>query len=202
MLLFPRNVLVMDEPTNHLDIPARETLEHALDGFEGTLVVISHDRYFLDRICKRLYVFTEGDTENGTESGIESHLGNYSDWRDHRRKQAAASPPPAQKSPVQRPTPSPAETIRGGRKDRERQQRRLERLVASLEEEIARVESELAAVRTKLSEDHGGNWQKLHELADKERDLGTLLARRMSDWEKASAELQSFLSGDAGSKQP
>jgi ATP-binding cassette subfamily F protein 3 len=59
MLLFPRNVLVMDEPTNHLDIPARETLEHALDGFEGTLVVISHDRYFLDRICKRLYVFTE-----------------------------------------------------------------------------------------------------------------------------------------------
>ena len=189
MLLFPRNVLVMDEPTNHLDIPARESLEHALDGFEGTLVVISHDRYFLDRICKRLYVFT-GD-------GLESHIGNYSDWRDFRRKQAAVSPPPVENVPISRLTPSPAEAIRSTRKDRERHQRRLERLVASLEEEIARVESDLGGLRTKLGEDHGGNWQKLHELADKERELDTLLAKRMSDWERASAELQAFRSGDA-----
>jgi hypothetical protein len=69
--------------------------------------------------------------------------------------------------------------------------------VASLEEEVARVESDLVALRTKLSENHGGNWQKLHELADKERDLDSLLGKRMSDWEKASAELQAFLSGDA-----
>jgi len=177
-------VLVMDEPTNHLDIPARETLEHALDGFEGTLLVISHDRYFLDRICKRLYVFAD--------DGLESHIGNYSDWREYRRKRAAASAPPVEKMPPQRLAPSPAETSRNSKKDRERQQRRLERLVASLEEEIARVESDLAALRAKLSEDHGGNWQKLHELADKERELDTLLAKRMSDWEKASAELHAF----------
>jgi ATP-binding cassette subfamily F protein 3 len=191
MLLFPRNVLVMDEPTNHLDIPARETLEHALDGFEGTLVVISHDRYFLDRICKRLYVFTE---DGG--NGLEGHIGNYSDWREYRRKQAAASAPPVEKAPPERLPQSPAETSRNSKKDRERQQRRLERLVASLEEEIARVESDLTALRAKLSEDHGGNWQKLHELADKERELDSLLAKRMSDWEKASAELQAFLGGD------
>ncbi|HEX7509429.1 MAG TPA: ABC-F family ATP-binding cassette domain-containing protein [Polyangia bacterium] len=186
MLLFPRNVLVMDEPTNHLDIPARETLEHALDGFEGTLVVISHDRYFLDRICKRLYVFTD--------DGLEAHVGNYSDWREYRRKQATPSPPPAAEiAPAQRLTQSPAENIRNSKKDKERQQRRLERLVTSLEEEIARVEGALATLRVKLGEDHGGNWQQLHQLADQERDLDTLLARRMSDWEKASAELQAFL---------
>jgi ATP-binding cassette subfamily F protein 3 len=185
MLLFPRNVLVMDEPTNHLDIPARETLERALDGFEGTLVVISHDRYFLDRICKRLYVFT-GD-------GLEPHIGNYSDWRDYRRKQADASRAPVEKAPTPRQAQSSSETVRVAKKDRERQQRRLERLVASLEEEIARVEKELADLRAKLGEDHGGNWQKLHELADKERELDSLLAKRMADWEKASAELQSFL---------
>jgi ATP-binding cassette subfamily F protein 3 len=185
MLLFPRNVLVMDEPTNHLDIPARETLEHALDGFEGTLVVVSHDRYFLDRICKRLLVFT-GD------GALESHIGNYSDWREHRRKQAQAAPVPVPAAPV-RLTQSSAEAIRNAKKDRERQQRRLERLVASLEEEIARVEGELATLRAKLSENHGGNWQRLHELADKEHDLDELLGKRMADWEKASADLQAFL---------
>jgi ATP-binding cassette subfamily F protein 3 len=191
MLLFPRNVLVMDEPTNHLDIPARETLEHALDGFDGTLVVISHDRYFLDRICKRLLVF--GD------DGFESHTGNYSDWREYRRKQAAAVKPPAEAAPPPRLTQSATETIRSTKKDRERQQRRLERLVASLEEEIARVEGDLAALRTKLSEDHGGDWKKLHELADKERELDSLLGKRMADWEKASAELHAFLAGAASS---
>ncbi len=76
IMLFPRNVLVLDEPTNHLDIPARETLEGALTTYEGTLLVVSHDRYFLDRICTRLLVI-EGN-------GLEAHLGNYSDWR--RRK--------------------------------------------------------------------------------------------------------------------
>jgi ATP-binding cassette subfamily F protein 3 len=188
MLLFPRNVLVMDEPTNHLDIPARETLEQALDGFDGTLVVISHDRYFLDRICKRLFVFT-GD------GGLESHLGNYSDWREHRRKQAEAVPKPVAQAPARLPQSS-SEAVRTARKERERQQRRLERLVASLEEEIARVEGELATLRAKLSGDHGGNWQKLHELADKEREFGELLGKRMADWEKASAELQAFLASE------
>jgi ATP-binding cassette subfamily F protein 3 len=186
MLLFPRNVLVMDEPTNHLDIPARETLEHALDGFDGTLVVISHDRYFLDRICKRLYVFTD--------HGLESHVGNYSEWREHLRKQAEATKTPAPAQAPPRPAQSSTEVVRSAKKDRERQGRRLERLVASLEEEIARVENDLSTLRAKLSENHEGNWQKLHELADKERDLDSLLAKRMADWERASAELQAFLS--------
>ncbi len=185
MLLFPRNVLVMDEPTNHLDIPARETLERSLDDFEGTLVVISHDRYFLDRICKRLFVFRD-------DGQLESHLGNYSDWREHRRKQAEAMPAPAPLAPARAPQTA-SESVRNAKKDRERQQRRLERLVASLEEEIARVEGELGTLRAKLAEDHGGNWQKLHELADKERELDGLLGKRMADWEKASADLQALL---------
>jgi ATP-binding cassette, subfamily F, member 3 len=184
MLLFPRNVLALDEPTNHLDIPARETLEHALDNYEGTLIVISHDRYFLDRVCKRLFVF-----DNGT---LQAHLGNYSDWRRHREDQAAAKPAPEEK-PAERLPPSSSELSRAAKKERERNQRRLERLVETLEAEIARVEGEVAELRTQLTADHGGDWQKLHALADRERELGELLGRRMADWEKASAELQSFL---------
>ena len=88
IMLFPRNVLVLDEPTNHLDIPARETLEEALTAYEGTLIVVSHDRYFLDRICTRLLVI------EGTH--VEAHLGNYSDWRRRKRGDAPRAPrPPA-----------------------------------------------------------------------------------------------------------
>ena len=54
------------------------------------------------------------------------------------------------------------------------------------------MEGELSILRGKLSEDHGGDWHKLHELADKERELDELLAKRMADWEKASAELAAF----------
>src|SRR5262249_48854700 len=54
LMLVPRNLLAFDEPTNHLDIPAREVLEEALAGFDGTLLVVSHDRFFLDRVCGRI----------------------------------------------------------------------------------------------------------------------------------------------------
>ena len=184
MLLFPRNVLALDEPTNHLDIPARETLEHSLDGYEGTLIVVSHDRYFLDRVCRRLLVF-----ENGT---IEAHVGNYSDWREYRKLQATAQPAP-ESAALSSPSQSPTEITRAAKKDRERTQRRLEKMVESLETEVSRIESELSSLREQLAADHGGDWQKLHAMADRERELGELLGRRMADWEKASAELQKFL---------
>jgi ATP-binding cassette, subfamily F, member 3 len=184
MLLFPRNVLALDEPTNHLDIPARETLEHALDGYDGTLIVVSHDRYFLDRVCRRLLVF-----ENGT---LDTHLGNYSDWREYRKRQAAAQPVP-ERTPAPPPAPSSTEVSRAAKKDRERAQRRLERMVESLEAEVMRIETELSTLRAQLAADHGGDWQKLHALADRERELGEILSRRMADWEKAAAELQKFL---------
>jgi ATP-binding cassette subfamily F protein 3 len=128
---------------------------------------------------------------------LHAHLGNYSDWRKYRETQAAKQPAP-EKSPPPRLTQSSTELTRAAKKDRERTQRRLERLVETLEAEIARVEAELATLRTQLTADHGGDWQKLHALADRERELGDLLSRRMADWEKASAELQAFLQTPGG----
>jgi ATP-binding cassette subfamily F protein 3 len=184
IMLFPRNVLVLDEPTNHLDIPARETLEEALAAYEGTLLVISHDRYFLDRFCTRLLVI-EGDT-------VEAHSGNYSDWR--RRKREAAARPPAEAAPPARPRAAaapPAETTRVVTKERDRERRRLQRRVETLEADVGKLESELAAIRADLGGDHAGDWQKLHALADRERDLDDLLSRRIAEWEAASAALAS-----------
>jgi ATP-binding cassette subfamily F protein 3 len=178
IMLFPRNVLVLDEPTNHLDIPARETLEDALGGYEGTLIVISHDRYFLDRVCTRLLVI-DGDR-------LEAHLGNYSDWRrrvhESKRAEAAAAPAPR---PVAK-APSTAAASRDADKDRERERRRVVRRVETLEADVSKLEAELAAVRAELGGDHGGDWQKLHALADRERELDALLAKRIAEWEAAS----------------
>jgi ATP-binding cassette subfamily F protein 3 len=176
IMLFPRNVLVLDEPTNHLDIPARETLEDALGGYEGTLIVVSHDRYFLDRVCTRLLVI-EGDR-------LEAHIGNYSDWRQRaheaKRAEAPAPPKPAPKAPSAPAAASEAD------KDRERERRRLARRVETLEADVSKLEAELAAVRAELAADHAGDWQKLHTLADRERELDALLAKRLAEWEAAS----------------
>jgi ATP-binding cassette subfamily F protein 3 len=183
IMLFPRNVLVLDEPTNHLDIPARETLEDALSAYEGTLITVSHDRYFLDRICTRLLVI------EGTH--VESHLGNYSDWRN-RQKHAApaprpvAPPPPEESKPVEKRA---AAVSRDGDKQREREQRRLARRVETLEADVSKLEAELKAVRTELAADHAGDWQKLHTLAEREGELDALLTRRMAEWEAATASM-------------
>jgi ATP-binding cassette subfamily F protein 3 len=191
IMLFPRNVLVLDEPTNHLDIPARETLEAALDEYEGTLLVISHDRYFLDRVCTRLLVL-EGDH-------VEAHSGNYSDWRRRVHEQEAPAPQaPKRADKVERsekvaaPPDKPASDAardRTASKDRERELRRLEKRVETLEGDVAKLEAEVAAVRAELAGDHAGDWQKLHQLADRERELDALLARRMGEWEAAGTAL-------------
>ncbi|MFL5306611.1 MAG: ribosomal protection-like ABC-F family protein [Polyangia bacterium] len=144
IMLFPRNVLVLDEPTNHLDIPARETLEDALSAYEGTLITVSHDRYFLDRICTRLLVI------DGTH--VESHHGNYSDWRARKKEPAAAPPKPQPAAePVRAKQPDkperPAAAVREADKHKEREQRRLARRVETLEADVSKLETELAAVR-------------------------------------------------------
>jgi ATP-binding cassette, subfamily F, member 3 len=187
IMLFPRNVLVLDEPTNHLDIPARETLEDALGAYEGTLITVSHDRYFLDRICTRLLVI------EGTH--VEAHVGNYSDWRARLKTHTAVAPLAAiglkpEPKPEPAKAPKPPSTVTAARdadKRREREQRRLARRVETLEADVSKLEVELAAVRADLVGDHARDWQKLHALAERERELDALLTRRMAEWEAATA---------------
>jgi len=77
-MLSSANFLLLDEPTNNLDIPSAEVLEDALDDFEGTVLVISHDRYFLDRAADHILVI-----ENGI---LEEYRGNYSDYQENLQK--------------------------------------------------------------------------------------------------------------------
>jgi len=103
MLLDRPNVLLLDEPTNHLDIASREALETALAAYEGTLLCVSHDRYFLDRVCRRLLVLRPPQAR--------LFAGTYSQWVATARAEsdAARASPPPQKSaaPQVRPRPAP-----------------------------------------------------------------------------------------------
>jgi ATP-binding cassette subfamily F protein 3 len=88
-LIFSRvNVLVLDEPTNHLDIPSREALEEALDAYEGTIVTISHDRYFLDRVATQILAL------DGAGSADHYH-GDYTEYHDWKAARSGKSEPPA-----------------------------------------------------------------------------------------------------------
>ena len=114
------NVLVLDEPTNHLDIPSREALEEALSAFEGTIVTISHDRYFLDRVATQILALDGvGDAEH-----YDGDYTEYHDWKLGRREGAPApvanvvapdnlvsveAPvvPHEEPAPVKKPAPAP-----------------------------------------------------------------------------------------------
>ena len=76
-MLSGANFLMLDEPTNNLDIPSAEVLEDALADFEGTVLVISHDRYFLDRVTDHILELADGD--------LNEYIGNYSDYQEQKR---------------------------------------------------------------------------------------------------------------------
>jgi ATP-binding cassette subfamily F protein 3 len=97
MLARPAALLCMDEPTNHLDLASKEVLEEALSGFTGTIVFISHDRYFINRIATQVVEVDHGH--------LTTHLGTYDDYLDHK---AAATASPAAAEPTRSPAPKPA----------------------------------------------------------------------------------------------
>src|SRR2546421_6205371 len=136
LMLDDAGLLLLDEPTNHLDIPAQEMLEEALQDFEGTILFVSHDRYFIDAIATRLWVVGDG--------AVTMHLGNYTDLE--RRRQRAARPviAPEPRSPGRASTPAkPGREVKGtppvgGVEDR----------IDELEAEVRRIEEQLADHQT------------------------------------------------------
>ena len=140
LMLKGPNFLVMDEPTNHLDILSREVVEEALDEFEGTLMVVSHDRYFLDRECDQIWELSG--------SAISLYEGNYSAYREEKRrreKEAAVAPLP---KPVKKEAeaPSAAQAERGQVKDAQKRSRELARRQEDLEQGIAALEREKLSI--------------------------------------------------------
>ncbi len=129
------NVLLLDEPTNHLDVYTREALEEALEQFTGALVVVSHDRYFVDRVAQHIILVEDGEAE--------IHLGNYSEVRARRAAKDVATVPAA--APKQKDSPAAAQKAQPDRQDkreRDRRARKLEAEISQVETLIAGLESE------------------------------------------------------------
>jgi ATP-binding cassette subfamily F protein 3 len=205
LLLEPRNLLFLDEPTNHLDIPAAEILEEALVGFEGTVILVSHDRRFLETVTTRTLSFTP--------HGVDTYEGGFKDYCDaldrQRRAEAAASERSSRAAPVKPSVPSPApvkpaaigKDDRNSRKAASRDLEKKRKRVTELERQISELEGTLEAFRAELKASDGGNWERLHELALKDREYSELLERAMKEWVTLSEELAAGADAEPGVRQ-
>ena len=182
LLLVPRNLLLLDEPTNHLDIPACEILEEALRHFEGTLVVVSHDRYFLDRVSTRVLHLEDGRATHHPGGYADYHarrdLHDGADGRADRRDVAPPTSPRGGSSGVTENVTAPSRESHEERKRRQREAERRQKRVGELERLVADGEARLQAMRAALATGPGDDWEKVAEMAEAEQTL----ARQVDGW--------------------
>ena len=152
LILSKVNVLILDEPTNHLDISSREALENALEAFEGTVIAVSHDRYFIQRLATRILAM--GDTVRDFRGGYEEYMAA-----------AEAGTPKAEKAPEAAPVPSGKELYLK-KKEEQAALRRKEARRKKVISEIARLEKELADITDRLYGEDAADYVKAAQLED------------------------------------
>lgn len=213
-LIYSRvNVLVLDEPTNHLDIPSREALEEALDAYEGTILTISHDRYFLDRVATQMLAL-DGQ---GTAEHYDGDYTEYHDWRASRLTPNAASkalenaapanlvraesltPVPLREemtSPAQR---SPKQSARGKKNATRgsassgvklvKKKKPDARSPESLEVDIAQAEARLNEISQQMGEPEvARDATRLIQLNNEYQETETRLQSLYAEWDRVAAE--------------
>ncbi len=179
LLMAGPNVLLLDEPTNDLDIDTLTALEDMLDGWPGTLVVVSHDRYFVERACENVHALTATGGIRHLPGGIEQYLEERPDTENGRPDVKTSLAPGA------KPDMSPGAAIRAARKEVQRAQLEVKRLESEIEK-LTRRESALHEQMTAHATDHG----RLAELqAELERVVGER-ERVETGWLEASESLE------------
>ena len=183
LLLEPKNLLFLDEPTNHLDIPAAEILEEALVGFEGTVLLVSHDRRFLENVTTRIVSIRDG--------AADVYPGGFKDY-EHAAGRRRRPPPKAGKEEKPRPVARGRRGRRGSRssapaaRDLEKKKRRIQELEAS----IATGEKDLDALRAKLKASPSDDWEKLAKMAQEEQALTKKVDSMLVEWARLSEEVK------------
>ncbi len=168
------NVLILDEPTNHLDIPSREALEDALSGYQGTIITVSHDRYFLDKITTQIFAF-------GENKKVEVFNGNYSEFHDW--KISRESKGDNRETLLEKSTPQP-EDQKPKSELSKNQQQRIENRIAEIEKTIPRLEEELANLTLQMSQPKvSTNHAKLQEVSQKFTETEKKIQGLYQDWD-------------------
>ncbi|HZJ84141.1 MAG TPA: ABC-F family ATP-binding cassette domain-containing protein [Syntrophomonadaceae bacterium] len=179
LILTGANFLILDEPTNHLDIESRLVIEEILADYPGTIILVSHDRYFIDQIASQILAF-----EN---QSITSYLGNYSYYHSKRVIENDNS-----KTKAEIVDPSPQQVLRREQKEKERVERRLKRNLAELEEKISAREKEMGDINTELiSPKNFSEPEKLQLLSEKLAELETEVSDLYEKWEELGMQAES-----------
>ncbi len=157
------NLLILDEPTNHLDIASREWVEAAIEEFEGVLLFVSHDRYFIEKFAERIWLLEDG--------GIRDFSCGYAKYRSILEHEAAAKP-----VIVSEPKPK-KEKPKGGTKETDKRIRRLEREIEKQEKIVAEFDEKIEAA--------SADYQELTRLLAEKEDAEMVLMDLMEQWEAA-----------------
>ncbi|MBA3449983.1 MAG: ABC-F family ATP-binding cassette domain-containing protein [Chloroflexia bacterium] len=183
LLVQGANLLVLDEPTNHLDIQARETLEQMLSTYDGTVLLVSHDRYFIDRVSTRVWEINDG--------ALTQYLGNYSDAARQKKGNDGTTNAKIngrERGPAAVPV-TRSTSPRFGAESESRMQKRL----TSAEREISRFEERLNALDDEIAiAGVDGDHQTLSRLGSEYTEVQTLLEEAYGRWEAVNAELESL----------
>lgn len=178
------NFLILDEPTNHLDIDNKEVLENALIDYDGTLLFVSHDRYFINRIATKVVELSE--------NGSKVYLGDYDYYLEKKQEEEEIAELLAQDEPESAPAPTNKSDYYQS-KEQQKLTRSLQRKITQVEEEMARIDEwidqlEQEMVAPENLEDH----VKLNELNQDLEAARQDQETKLTEWEELSLELEEY----------
>ena len=187
LLLEPVNLLILDEPTNHLDLRSKDVLKNAVKEFDGTVIVVSHDRDFLDGLVDKVYEFGGGK--------VREHIGGIYDFLEMKRIEnegitgldGETNHRAVQSAPVVQQETSAGRLSYEVQKEQNKLRKKAEKAVKDCEQLIEKLELEIAAVEEKMTTPEGASDM---QLINQYTDLKKKLDAAVEDWETASMELE------------
>ena len=182
LLLEPVNLLILDEPTNHLDMKTKDILKQAIKDFNGTVIVVSHDREFLDGLVEKVYEFGGGK--------VRECLGGIYEFLE-KKKIASLAELELSKSPTNKPVENTEKVVSerklsyAEQREREKIVKRAEKKVTEAEAEISRIETNIAEIESKIAAGEVGN-----DIFEQHASMNKQLENAMSMWELATMEYE------------
>ena len=174
LMLKPANFLVMDEPTNHLDIESREALEKALSNYDGTMLMVSHDRYFINKLADRIIYMTK--------DGLTNYIGNYDNFIE---KSASVT------QELKTETQKPKNSDYNEQKRQQAEKRKVLNRFSKVEELISELEAEVESINNEMMKPELAlDFTKLNELSQTAEDKNNEILELMEEWETLHNEIE------------